>query len=131
MKWVAEHLGHNLEVHAKYYRQPIESVEVAKVAKLMYLVDTKKMRHLKGKDLDTIDEFYYQDSVDGTKNEDAKDDTDSSDEDTQDTQSDLEDAVKVSVAADTSHIDVAKASVEAVTSKDSPCIPLPLLPRNM
>lgn len=58
LQWVADHLGHNMEVHAKYYRQSIESVETAKIAKLMYMIDNQKLKDLKGRDLDSIDEFF-------------------------------------------------------------------------
>ena len=81
MKWVAEHLGHNLEVHAKYYRQSIESVEVAKISKLMYLVDGANMQNLKGMDLDTIDEFIDEHNPAGTQEKQDLDDDDEEDED--------------------------------------------------
>ena len=57
MKWVAQHLGHSTAVHDQYYKQPLDSVEVAKISKLMYLVDNCHMHSVKGKDLDSIDTF--------------------------------------------------------------------------
>lgn len=63
LNWVADHLGHNLEIHRKYYRQPIDSVETAKITKLMYLVDHCKMQHVQGMDLDTVDEYLSKDNM--------------------------------------------------------------------
>ncbi len=43
--------------HHKFYRQALDSVEIAKISKLMYLVDHGKMHEVKGMDLDSIDGF--------------------------------------------------------------------------
>ena len=61
--WVAQHLGHTPEVHLKYYRGALDSVELAKISKLMYLVDHCQMKNAVGKDLNTIDEFIQKEDV--------------------------------------------------------------------
>ena len=62
-KWVAQHLGHSPEVHLKHYRQSLDSVELAKISKLMYLVDHCKMKDAVGKDLDSIDELLAKEDI--------------------------------------------------------------------
>ena len=63
LNWVASHLGHNLDVHKQYYRQPLDSVEVAKISKLMFLADHCKMNNVKGLNLDSVDEFLDGDKL--------------------------------------------------------------------
>lgn len=62
-KWVAEHLGHSLEVHGKHYRQSLDTVEVAKISKLMYLVDHCKMNSVQGMNLDSIDNYLEKEDI--------------------------------------------------------------------
>ena len=63
LNWVAEHLGHNLEIHKKYYRQSIDTVETAKLTKLMFLADHGKMDDVRGMNLDTIDTYLSKDEL--------------------------------------------------------------------
>ncbi len=62
-KWVAGHLGHSMEIHAKYYRQNLDSVGLAKISKIMYLTDHGKMHEVIGKDLDSIDQFLSKEEL--------------------------------------------------------------------
>lgn len=39
LRWVAEHLGHNLDVHREYYRLRESTVELSKVSRLLLAVD--------------------------------------------------------------------------------------------
>ena len=69
LSWVADHLGHNLTIHKKHYRMQSDSVELTKVAKLMYLVDNNLMSNVVGKDLDSIDEFLSKEQIFSSVNE--------------------------------------------------------------
>jgi hypothetical protein len=55
-QWVADHLGHSMAVHGQFYRLPMDSVETAKITKLMYLIDHCKMSQVKGMDLNQVDD---------------------------------------------------------------------------
>ena len=61
--WVAEHLGHSLEIHGKFYRMPLDSVETAKITKLMYLIDHCKMNEVRGLNLDEVDTVISRDNI--------------------------------------------------------------------
>lgn len=63
LNWVAEHLGHSREVHDKYYKQSLDSVEIAKISKLMFLVDHCKMNAVQGMNLDNVDTFLENDDI--------------------------------------------------------------------
>ena len=52
--WVADFLGHDLRVHDKYYRMHTDAVNLAKVTKLLYMVDSGKLEDAYSRDLDTI-----------------------------------------------------------------------------
>ena len=52
--WVADFLGHDLRVHDKYYRMHADAVNLAKVTKMLYMVDSGKLEDVYSKDLDTI-----------------------------------------------------------------------------
>ena len=52
--WVADFLGHDLRVHDQYYRMHTDAVNLAKVTKLLYMVDSGKLEDAYSKDLDTI-----------------------------------------------------------------------------
>ena len=52
--WVADFLGHDLRVDDKYYRMHTDAVNLAKVTKLLYMVDSGKLEQAYSKDLDTI-----------------------------------------------------------------------------
>ena len=61
--WVAEHLGHSLEIHGKYYRMPLDSVETAKITKLLYLIDHCKMNEVRGLNLNEVDTVISRDRI--------------------------------------------------------------------
>ena len=52
--WVADFLGHELRVHDNYYRMHTDAVNLAKVTKMLYMVDSGKPEDSYSKDLDTI-----------------------------------------------------------------------------
>ena len=56
-QWVAEHFGHTMAIHEKFYRQSLDSVELTKITKIMYLADHCKMHLVKGMDIDSVDAF--------------------------------------------------------------------------
>lgn len=54
MDWLAGHLGHDIRVHRNFYRLRTEHVELAKVAKLLYAVDSGQAHSFAGKKLNDI-----------------------------------------------------------------------------
>ena len=54
MTWGADFLGHDLRVHDKYCRMHTDAVNLAKVTKLLYMVDSGKLEDAYSKDLDTL-----------------------------------------------------------------------------
>ena len=53
-QWVANFLGHDLAVHDKYYRMHTDAVCLAKMTKLLCLVDSGKLKDSYQMNLDTI-----------------------------------------------------------------------------
>lgn len=71
LEWVAEHLGHDLAIHKKFYRQSIDTVETTKIAKVMHLVDNCKMHEAVGLNIEDIDQLVSQQDLErGTEPED-------------------------------------------------------------
>ena len=62
-KWVADHLGHTQKIQDLYYKQSLDSIETAKISKLMFLVDHCRVSAAAGDDLDTIDRFINEDEL--------------------------------------------------------------------
>lgn len=54
MEWVAEHLGHSLDIHKSFYRHTSTVVERAQIAKLLLLADSGKTEDLKNKKLEDV-----------------------------------------------------------------------------
>lgn len=54
MEWVATHLGHSMDVERTYYRVMSNSIEKAKIAKLLLLADHGSIDKYHGKKLDDI-----------------------------------------------------------------------------
>ena len=54
MEWVADHLGHSLDVERTYYRIASSVIQKAKIAKLLILADQGKIDQCKGKTLDQL-----------------------------------------------------------------------------
>ena len=52
---MADYLGHDIKVHDHYYRLQSDSVSLAKISKLLYLVDNGLVERAGGLNLDTID----------------------------------------------------------------------------
>ncbi len=55
LEWLANHLGHDIKTHRNYYRLPHNSVELAKISKLLYLSTSGNLQILQGCSLDSID----------------------------------------------------------------------------
>ena len=51
--WVANFPGHDLRIHDTYYRMHTDAVNLAKVTKLLYMVDSGKLEVAYSKELDT------------------------------------------------------------------------------
>jgi hypothetical protein len=56
--WVARFLGHNLSVHYKFYQQDPLIVNLAKMSKVMMLVDQGKVREAEGLDINQLEQFH-------------------------------------------------------------------------
>ncbi|XP_064631652.1 uncharacterized protein LOC135489946 [Lineus longissimus] len=54
LEWLANHLGHDVSVHRQYYRLQESTLEMAKISKLLMLVDSGKGKEYLGKNLDDI-----------------------------------------------------------------------------
>ena len=54
LEWLAAHLGHNINVHKKYYRLSDSTIELAKVSKLLLAIDEGNGAKFVGKTLDEI-----------------------------------------------------------------------------
>ena len=52
--WVADFLGHDLNVHDKYYRMHTDAVNLAKITKLLYIADKGKVKDANLENLDTL-----------------------------------------------------------------------------
>ena len=52
--WLANHLGHNVDIHRKYYRLHDNTIELAKVSRLLLTVDSGKAEAFKDKRLNEI-----------------------------------------------------------------------------
>ena len=49
MEWVADHLGHSLQVEHTYYRMASSVIQKAKIAKLLIMADKGLVDSCKGK----------------------------------------------------------------------------------
>ena len=54
LDWLADHMGHDKAVHRQYYRLPSNTVEVAKIGKLLIAAE-KGLDKYGGKGLDDIE----------------------------------------------------------------------------
>ena len=55
LEWVANHLGHSLEVHRQYYHLPSEILQLAKVSQLLLAAEQGCVNSYKGKTLNELD----------------------------------------------------------------------------
>lgn len=56
LEWLSNHMGHNLQVHRSFYRLPENSLQTAKVGKLLMAIESGIDKY-KGKALDDITEL--------------------------------------------------------------------------
>ena len=54
IEWLANHLGHNVDIHQEYYRLHDNAIELSKVSRLLLAVDSGKGEAFKGNRLDKI-----------------------------------------------------------------------------
>ena len=54
LEWVADHLGHNIEVHRSFYRLQESTLEVSKVSKLLLAIESGNTNTIAGKKLSDI-----------------------------------------------------------------------------
>lgn len=54
MKWVANHLGHDVKILEDIYRQQDATIELAKVSKLLIAVENGQIGDFRGKSLNDI-----------------------------------------------------------------------------
>ena len=61
IEWLANHLGHNVDIHQEYYRLHDNAIELSKVSRLLLAVDSGKGEAFKGKRLGEIriDGIYF------------------------------------------------------------------------
>jgi hypothetical protein len=55
LKWLANHMGHEVNIHEQVYRIHDSTIELAKISKLLMAVDCGKVGQFAGKKLDDID----------------------------------------------------------------------------
>ena len=49
LRWLADHLGHNLDVHREYYRLRDSTIELSKVSRLLLAMDEGNAKNFAGK----------------------------------------------------------------------------------
>ena len=54
LRWLADHLGHDLSVHREYYRLKDSTVELSKVSRLLLAIDEGNAGKMMGKKLSEI-----------------------------------------------------------------------------
>lgn len=54
---LANYLGHTLQTHKNFYRLPDEAIHLAKISKLLEIVDDGKASELKGKSLSELEQY--------------------------------------------------------------------------
>ena len=55
LRWLADHMGHNIDIHREYYRLKESTVELTKVSRLLLAIDEGNAHNLSGKKLSEID----------------------------------------------------------------------------
>lgn len=69
LEWLATHMGHDIKVHREYYRLPENTLQTAKVGKLLLAIENGAIRH-QGKSLEEIE------SVSDIEEEEESDESD-------------------------------------------------------
>lgn len=54
LRWLADHMGHNIDVHREYYRLRESTVELTKVSRLLLAIDEGNAHNFTGKKLSEI-----------------------------------------------------------------------------
>ena len=54
LKWLANHMGHDVNIHENVYRLHDSTIELAKVSRLLMAVDSGRMQEFSGKTMDQI-----------------------------------------------------------------------------
>lgn len=54
LKWLANHMGHDVNIHESVYRIHDSMIELAKISRLLMAVDTGQLHEFKGKNLKDI-----------------------------------------------------------------------------
>ena len=54
VEWLARHMGHDVNIHKKYYRLQEHTLELAKVSKLLLAVESGSAANFVGKTLDEL-----------------------------------------------------------------------------
>lgn len=55
LDWLARHMGHDIRVHREYYRLHESHIELAKVGKWLFAVDSGKAHKYAGKRMDEVE----------------------------------------------------------------------------
>lgn len=76
---LAKFMGHDIRVHREFYRLPDSTLELAKVAKVLHLINTGEIAKYKNKDFDEI-EFDNAAEVDIQEDDEYKSDDDDDDD---------------------------------------------------
>lgn len=92
LDWLASHLGHDIRVHRDFYRLQSEQVELAKISKLIFAVDSGKAHKFHGKKLDNIQVEDLDDIVLEDLDKDNGDDSNNSQSDSENDQDTMDDA---------------------------------------
>lgn len=52
---VADFLGHDIRVHRDFYRLPVPTTQLARISKLLFLMEKGNLSSMQGKSLDEIE----------------------------------------------------------------------------
>jgi len=55
MEWLANHLGHDINIHRDVYRLHESSIEISKISRLLLAVESGEVAKFKGRELKDID----------------------------------------------------------------------------
>ncbi|XP_043240083.1 uncharacterized protein LOC122390816 [Amphibalanus amphitrite] len=83
---LAAFMGHDIRVHREYYRLPDATTQVAKLSKMLLLMESGKLQRMQGKNLDELDVALSDEGNDGA----STDSVESGDSDVTDRNSDSE-----------------------------------------
>ena len=55
LRWLADHMGHNIDIHREFYRLRESTVELTKVSRILLAIDEGKAHNFSGKKISEID----------------------------------------------------------------------------